>query len=365
MKTSLEEREQELQRLLVKERKEALAADREARAQLATESWAQPEVVGWEDLSFDPPDYLIHGVIENGTVGMLAGQWGTGKSFIAVDLAACVGLGMAWHGHPVKQAANVLYVAAEGGGGMGRRRRAWELHHETEMPAGAVTFIKGPVPLGAEECVTFLEEQIRKCQAGFVIIDTLARCSSGLNENDAIDMGKVIETLYRLRDCRGPDEDPVTILIVHHHGKDASKGARGSSRLTSDVDFAYDIEDDKENRTFVMKCSKVKDGEAMNNFAFTLEQVELGDSHGTTSCVILHNTGLGGQMTELVKTKTELGFCGRDGCLRKPVEFHKYCKDCECKGVRETGVKCPNLGKYKGSYCGWHTQKREPRWEAA
>jgi len=59
------------------------------------------------------PEPLVDGVLDQGTVALLYGKWGSGKSFIALDWAASVATGRAWQGRSTEQ-RRVLYVAAEG-----------------------------------------------------------------------------------------------------------------------------------------------------------------------------------------------------------------------------------------------------------
>src|SRR6185312_10727918 len=46
------------------------------------------------------PEPLIDNVLDQGTVALLYGKWGTLKSFIAYDWAACVATGRPWQGRP-------------------------------------------------------------------------------------------------------------------------------------------------------------------------------------------------------------------------------------------------------------------------
>jgi len=46
--------------------------------------------------------------------GVLAGQWGTYKTFTAFDLAACMMTGQPFLDYPVKRQSGVLLLAAEG-----------------------------------------------------------------------------------------------------------------------------------------------------------------------------------------------------------------------------------------------------------
>src|ERR1700740_373826 len=186
---------------LVAARKAELAVERDARQQLALDSWVPPSLVDWGELTATTAEYLLHGYLERGTVGTLIGQYGMGKSFIALDWAACIAAGRKWQEHKSKL-GNVLYIAAEGGQGMGRRRMAWEKEFGVEMDPEGFYFLTSPVPLAPPEGELFLTELIQKKEVDLLIIDTLARSIPGLNENDSQDMGKVIDTLYKLRDAR-------------------------------------------------------------------------------------------------------------------------------------------------------------------
>jgi len=262
----------------VKLRKEQLVVERDARAALAAESWKMPRPLPWGSLAAVAPRFLINGYLQEGTVGLLVGAYGTGKSFLALDWGASIASGTAWQNNPTPTGGNVLYVAAEGGMGMGRRRLAWQQTYGM-VKDETFSFIPQPVPLGVPEGVTYLCEQIRHLDISFIVIDTLARSIAGLNENDSMEMGVIIDALYQLRDAR--ETEGTTVLVVHHLGKDASRGARGSSRLMSDVDFGFQIKDEESH--FALTSTKVKDDATPQPLDFRLSQVSIG---AMSSCVI-------------------------------------------------------------------------------
>src|SRR5262249_38972728 len=59
-------------------------------------------------------NWLVKGLIPATGHGLLAGQWGTYKSFMALELAGSVMLGQPFVGRVVKRRSGVLYLAAEG-----------------------------------------------------------------------------------------------------------------------------------------------------------------------------------------------------------------------------------------------------------
>jgi hypothetical protein len=92
------------------------------------------------------PEPLIDGVLDQGTVALLYGKWGTLKSFIAYDWAASVATGRAWQGRPTEQ-RKALYVAAEGAYGYKGRTDAWEVGWRTKIHDDTLDILPRPVNL--------------------------------------------------------------------------------------------------------------------------------------------------------------------------------------------------------------------------
>ena len=68
-----------------------------------------------------------------------------------------------------------------------------------------------------------------------MVVDTLARAMTG-NENAPEDMGSFVAACGRIREaCEGH------VLVVHHCGKDAAKGARGHSSLRAATDVELEV----------------------------------------------------------------------------------------------------------------------------
>lgn len=208
------------------------------------------------------PQPLIAGVLDLGTVAVLAGYWGTLKSFVALDWAACVATGFAWQQRAVTP-ARALYVAAEGASGLHARLSAWEKHRSTTIPDDRLVTIPGPVNVSDPRQAAELAEYIRTERFGYVTIDTLARCAVGTDENSARDMGLVVDALYRLRDAT----DGGTVTVAHHTGKDRIT-TRGSSALESGVDTVYKT--DGADGSATLTREKRKDGplEDVHHLAF-------------------------------------------------------------------------------------------------
>src|SRR5690349_6444293 len=99
--------------------------------------------------SLPPLEPLIVDTLELGTIGMLAGPYGSCKSFVALSWAASIATGAPWHGRRVARSGPVVYVAGEGASGIGPRLSAWEQAHGVPIPDDALFTLPMPVNLSS------------------------------------------------------------------------------------------------------------------------------------------------------------------------------------------------------------------------
>lgn len=176
-----------------------------------------------------PPTWLIEGLLTVDSASWLIAAPGSYKSFVALDWAGHVAAGRPWMGRNVLP-GSVVYLLAEGAGGMGPRIRAWE-QRNGPMPAN-VYFLPMPVQIGREDHWAAFIEACARLGPVLVIGDTQARITVGLDENDNTAMGEVVEAIERLRRATG-----ACVLLVHHTGRNGQH-ARGASA----IDGAQDVE---------------------------------------------------------------------------------------------------------------------------
>ncbi len=207
------------------------------------------------------PEPLVTDTLDRATIALLAGYHGTGKSFIALSLACAVATGQPWLGRPTHQ-GRVLYIASEGAEGLHGRISAWETAWRT--PVAALDVLPQPWPLGSERSADALAYAAQAAPYSLVVVDTLARCSVGLDENSARDMGQVIEGADRVRRA-----SRATVLLVHHTGKDRTT-VRGSSALEAAADTVYNVEAD--GPAITLARSKRKDGPRQDVLGLRLER---------------------------------------------------------------------------------------------
>ncbi len=236
-----------------------------------------------EIAALPPVRWLVRGVLPAEGLAAIFGAAGSGKTFLALDLAAAIAEGRRWFTYRVN-AAPVVYVCLEGEAGLSQRVRAWEKHHGRRLPENLRFVMSQPFSLIAAEDVNELADACRDAGAGggLLVIDTLNRATLGLDENASQDMGRIIKTAADLQHRFGG-----LVLLVHHSGKDLSRGMRGHSSLHAALDAAIEVVRDGDSRSW--RIAKSKDGADLENVSFRLEVVELGvddDGEPLTSCAV-------------------------------------------------------------------------------
>ena len=234
--------------------------------------------------------FVIKGLIPECSFASIYGPSGSYKSFLALDWACHIATGKDWDGLKVKQGA-VLYVAGEGGFGVTQRIRAWELKHKVTNLDNLARLPSPIFPADSDQIKTMIEycheiETKTGQDLKLIILDTLARCYGGNDENSSRDMGAFIKGCDTIKHLTG-----ATVLVVHHSGKNVDSGGRGSSSLPAALDVEYRVSRDGEGeQALVLTCSKMKDAEQPDTKAYDLISVHIRtDSDGddvNSLCVI-------------------------------------------------------------------------------
>lgn len=218
------------------------------------------------------------------------GPSNTGKTFIILDLGACIATGRPFRDREVDQGA-VIYVALEGD--VGAHNRIEALRREGRL-TNAAPFYLIFVPVNLMEIAhsAMLAESVRQAAESsgmpvkLVVIDTLARAMAGGDENSGKDMSIAIESIDAVRAATGAH-----VLCVHHCGKDETRGARGHSSLRAAIDTELEITRADGSDISVLRVVKQRDLAIDRPMPFTLKTVHLGiDRRGkpVTSCVVNH-----------------------------------------------------------------------------
>ncbi|MDZ7594417.1 MAG: AAA family ATPase [Thiobacillus sp.] len=226
--------------------------------------------------------WMVRGVLPAEGLAALYGASGSGKSFLMLAIAAAVAEGAEWFGRRVTQAP-ATYVVLEGEAGMGKRVRAWSQHHKRPVP-DELRFIAEPFDLLSNDVIELAKAIIAGGgDGGLVIVDTLNRAAPGADENSSVDMGNLIAACKRLQGLIGG-----LVLLVHHTGKDTTKGLRGHSSLYAALDGAIEVSASDTRRSW--SVAKSKDDVTGEAHPFKLSVVQVGtddEGEAITSCVAL------------------------------------------------------------------------------
>jgi len=254
----------------------------------------------WDSIEDEPVEWLVQGVIPQRSFVALYAPPASFKSFIALDIAECIATGRAFLGNQITKQGAVLYIAGEGHGGIGSRIKALKTHHNTQVGA-PVYFLRRQVNLRSsktdlQDLVAAIDDlkAIHDINFELIIIDTLARAFGGGNENASEDMGAFITAAGAIQgryECG--------LLVVHHAGKDATKGLRGHSSLLGAVDTELEIIriEGADPPRGILHISKQKDGEDGQRIGFEMVEVTTESSgvvgfEGTSSLAVKHDPAM-------------------------------------------------------------------------
>jgi len=179
--------------------------------------------------STPPPTFMIADYIIEKSFAVMYGAPASYKSFLAIDWALSIAHGADWNGRPTQQGI-VVYLAMEGQSGITNRAEAW--HRDRKLSNEGIPFyaVTNPISMADAEAtdVALLSEAVKDLlgdeRPSLFVVDTLARSFGGADENSATDMGIFVRNCDILR-----EQFDCTVLAVHHSGKQAEKGLRGSS----------------------------------------------------------------------------------------------------------------------------------------
>jgi hypothetical protein len=246
-----------------------LFASKELREAIPEERRAAFRFLSIEDLlTLEPTPWLVEGLLPSRALAFVYALPATYKSFFCIDLALCVAAGLPWHGRGVEQGP-VVYVAAEGNAPeIAARVKAWSEHYGSTVTAQFHCLTRS-LDLSNATCIDDFLASLPE-PPRLVVIDTLARCTSGLDENKSTDMGRAVALIDRIREHTG-----ATVVLVHHTRKNDSE-MRGSGALEAAADTCISLARTKTGRIVRVECGKQKDAPEFTEF--TLELREQGAS---------------------------------------------------------------------------------------
>jgi len=239
----------------------------------------ESQLLGLDDVIHRvPPEPLIDGILSQRSLAVLFGKWGTYKSFVALDMSMCIGLGWPWQGRETRQGP-VIYVTAEGASGIGRRARAWLEHYgPDEQPA--VQFYPDVLNLLNPGSVDHLAKYSLRQGVRLIVFDTLNRSMVGGDENSSVHMSQVIAASQKLQNAGA------AVMLIHHLGHMGGE-PRGHSSLPGAADHmirTWKPPEDRDDGFFMLYSHKQKEEEPFKGIRMRLRQVQL--EKGNSSAVV-------------------------------------------------------------------------------
>ena len=278
----------------------------------------------WHGSAHEAPRWLIRNRLPEAGVGLLVGQWGTYKTFMALDISAHVILGTPWTGEPIKRRGGVLLLAGEGATGLELRLAALV---EKMLPPASNGSPKRKLPFAWVKDVPVLQENgsleslvsiaravhenmLEEFSVPLVLIlvDTVAQTAGWKDENDSAEATRVMRVLRSLSEQTG-----ALVLGVDHLGKSVEQGTRGSSAKEANSDVVLLIQATRDTAGGVtdtaLAIRKLRDGPQGEVIPFDAPVVMMGrDEEGfqITSRIIDWNVVRAARRRKVSESETVL-----------------------------------------------------------
>ena len=232
--------------------------------------------------------YLIKNWFGYEGLSMVYGSSGVGKTLLALDLAFHLAAGSDWFGNRVKQ-GSVAYIMSEGNNVSNNRIKAIEIEKSELFSKASHLFycLNDIVSLySVKKDTTDFIEEVKQFNPRLIIIDTLAMAMSGGDENRTQDITVVVENMKRIQQALG-----CHIMVLHHPGKDETRGARGSSALHAASDTVLELKKNKD--AVCVRAVKQRDMEGDKELNFKVQKVVIGedDDGDELSSAVIEETG--------------------------------------------------------------------------
>lgn len=216
-------------------------------------------------------EWLVKDLIPLNEPTMFYGGGGSFKSTLVLHLALCIQAGLPFHYLETKP-MRVLLLSLEGHRDVAPRCEAhWRKYGKSKVTWFAVE--KKLFMFGNKEHESALYDLIRLQKIGLLIIDTLSLSTEG-DINSSSTSGMVTRQLRRM--C---NDLALTIILIHHTGKEDRKGMKGASEFSNNVPCVIRVK----NKRIIVE--KQRSGRAGLSLAFDSEQVQINDEGDTAICV--------------------------------------------------------------------------------
>ena len=231
------------------------------------------------------PEWVIQGLIIERGLGFIYGRPGSGKSFVALDIALRSAHRLPdWFGREIVRNGPVVYLSCEGTGDMKFRIAAWRVDKGVER-SDQFYLVHESINFMTEADVAKVLRTIQSVaeRAGahpaLVFVDTVSRVLPGADENKQQDMTLFVRACDAIREAFH-----CAVVGVHHTSREGN--LRGSTVFDGAGDFLLAVEREEDARTGVLHATKVKAAADGWRLGYELRLSPTGDLRGTESLVV-------------------------------------------------------------------------------
>jgi hypothetical protein len=214
------------------------------------------------------PVYLVNDILEVDSHGTLLGASQSFKSFMALSLAYSICTGCDFFNHEVFSTGKVIYVCGEGMGALKRRIKG--LHEKLGGDLKNLIILDKPIAIDGALEMAKLRAAINGHNPVLVIFDTFSSLVAQTKEDSNSEVAAVLKLIKET--CRN---GTTSSIVVHHYGKDETKGARGAYAFRANTDFELVMARQSDTMYAVLSCNKMKDGELFKDIAVKADVVDL------------------------------------------------------------------------------------------
>jgi hypothetical protein len=256
--------------------------------------------------------WLVEDLLPEVGTAIIAGPWGSYKTFIAVDLAVSVMARSTFAGRSVNKRCGVLYIAAEGVFEVPLRLEAayCELaSHDSKLPFAMVDQCPRLLDQNATRALQgtarSADERLRSTHhvgLGLIIIDTMAAAAGFKDENSNAEVQCAMNVCAKLA-----QEFKCLVVVVDHFGKAVETGVRGGSakEASADAVLAVLVDRDKSGNLSGPKLAvrKVRGAQTGSEIPFGVKRVSVVGKNSKAQTTLVVQWRSEGEATKAVPTK--------------------------------------------------------------
>lgn len=235
--------------------------------------YQKPNIMSIKDIfscDFGEQEWLIKDLIPIESPVIISGHPGNYKSWITLDIARCVSLGLNFLDKFEVKQGNVLFVDREN-----HLREVKKRLNKLQVSEDAPIFFFQADDFKIDDKRDFknLLEVIKEKDIKLVVFDSFIRIHSG-DENDSKQMSKILEQLKKIVNMGA------NVIAIHHlrkengYQKSSGNSIRGSSDILAFTDVAFTIKKGKEKGTIIFETIKLRNGIEPEPFEINLVENE-------------------------------------------------------------------------------------------